>query len=46
MPDRFFDSLSGEYVRNEFIDRIFNECRVKLWYKNKWYDFYIKNISE
>ena len=46
MVDRFFDSEKGEFVKNEFIDMLYNEQKIKLHYNNKWYEFYIKNINE
>lgn len=46
MVDRFFDSEKGEFVKNEFIDMLYNEQKIKLHYKDDWYEFYIKNISE
>lgn len=46
LVDRWFDSETGEYVRNEFIDYVFNEKKVKLHYKDQWYEFYVKNISD
>lgn len=46
MVDKFFDSEKGEFVKNEFIDMLYNEQKIKLHYKNKWYEFYIKNINE
>ena len=46
MPDKWYDSKLGDYVYNEFIDQMYNERKVKFFYKNKWYEFYIKSISE
>ena len=46
MPDKYFDSKIGDYIHNEFVDAIFAEKKVKLFYKEKWYEFYVKNISE
>lgn len=46
MPTKFFDSKSGEYVKNEFIDLLFNEQKIKLQYKGIWYEFFIKKIQE
>lgn len=46
MPDKYFDSLTGDFIHNELIDALFNECKIKLFYKNKWYEFYIKKISD
>lgn len=46
MPTKFFDSKVGDFVKNEFIDDLYNERKLKLKYKDKWYEFYIKKISE
>lgn len=46
MPTKFFDSKVGDFVKNEFIDELYSERKLKLHYKNKWYEFYIKKISE
>lgn len=46
MPDKYFDSEKGEYVRNEFVDNLFNERKLKLHFMDKWYEFYIKSVSE
>lgn len=46
LPDKYFDSLLGEFTENEFVDSLFNERKIKLHYKGKWYEFYIKNVSE
>lgn len=46
MPDSFFDSLRGDFVRNEFIDELFSERKLKLFYDGDWYEFFIKKINE
>ena len=46
MPVKYFDSHLGEYVKNEFIDDLYNEQKLKLNYNGRWYEFYIKSISE
>lgn len=46
MPDKYFDSLTGEYVRNDFIDMMYPEVKLKLFYKNRWYEFFIKKVDE
>lgn len=46
MPVKYFDSRFGEYIKNEFIDDLYNEQKLKLKYDDKWYEFYIKSISE
>ena len=46
LPDKWYDSEKGEYVRNEFIEQLFNEKKVKLYYMDEWYEFYIKNVQD
>ena len=46
MPDRYFDSLKGDYVRNEFIDLITPETKLKLFYKNRWFEFFVKKVDD
>lgn len=46
LPSKFFDSELGKYIHNEFCDYLFNEKKLKLKYRNQWYEFYIKNITE
>lgn len=46
MVEKFFDPKKGEFVKNELTDMLYNEQKVKLHYGGKWYEFYIKNISE
>lgn len=46
MPHSYFDEDSREYVTNPYENLLVNERTVKLHYKNKWYDFVLKNISE
>ena len=46
MPDRFFDSEKGDYVKNEFIDTLFSERKIKLKFRKKWYEFYIKGVAD
>jgi hypothetical protein len=44
MANNFFDSEKGEYVKNVFIDQVYNERKIKLKYDNELYEFYIKTI--
>lgn len=37
---------SGDYETNPFVSILTNEQKIKLYYKNKWYDFIIKSIEE
>ena len=46
MYKRFVDTITGEEVENPFSEYLINEAKVKLYYKDKWYDFYIKNVVE
>ena len=46
MPDCYFDSLIGDYIRNDFIDSLIPERKIKLFYDNQWFEFFIKKISE
>ena len=46
MPDKWYDSEKGDFVRNEFIDQLFNERKLKLYYRGEWYEFYIKSIAD
>jgi hypothetical protein len=43
---RYYDYDVGDYVENPFIKLMVNERKIKLHYKNEWYDFIIKNIEE
>lgn len=42
----FMDSITGEEVYNPYIKYLVNERKVKALWKNKWYDFLIKDIKE
>ena len=42
----YFDNETGEKVENPFIQYLTNERKIKLYWRNNWYDFLIKEISE
>ena len=42
----YIDVETGEKVRNPFIPFLVNERKIKVYWKNKWYDFLIKEIKE
>lgn len=46
MPDKYFDSKTGEFIHNDFVDALFNECKIKFFYKKEWYEFSIKKVSD
>ena len=43
---RFKDEITGENIINPFLPYIINERKVKVFWKNVWYDFVIKKIEE
>ena len=42
----YTNTQTGKKEKNPFISLLVNERKVKLFWKNKWYDFVIKNIQE
>ena len=48
MPTKFFNSEIGDFVKNELIEDLYNERKIKLHHitRDEWYEFYIKEISE
>lgn len=43
---RLFDEDFGDYVENPFVSMLNNESKVKLFFRDKWYDFIVKNRVE
>lgn len=43
---KYIDEIDGERKINPFCNLIHNESRLKLKWKNKWYEFIVKNIVE
>ena len=46
IPDGYYDSKTKEFVHNEFVDNLYNEKKVKLFYDDEWYEFYVKSIND
>lgn len=46
IPDGYYDSKTKEFIHNEFVDNLYNEKKVKLFYDDEWYEFYVKSISD
>lgn len=46
LPDRYFDSLKGDFVRNEFADLVAPEAKLKLFYKDRWFEFFVKKVDD
>ena len=43
---KYYDDLVGDFVVNPFEHFLVNERKIKLFYKNKWHDFVIKEKEE
>jgi len=43
---RYYNERDGKIIDNPFINYLTNERKIKLYYKNEWYDFLIKNVNE
>ncbi|MCD8210479.1 MAG: hypothetical protein LUC37_02915 [Prevotella sp.] len=46
MPSKFYDSKIGAFVHNDLSDLVTNESKIKLHFKDEWFEFYVKKISE
>ena len=46
MYSQYIDPISGEDTHNPFVDLIDNETKIKLHFRNKWYDLIVKDIQE
>ena len=46
MYQNYIDEFTGEQYINPFLDLLINERKVKVLWKEKWYDLIIKDISE
>lgn len=46
MAYKYRDEITGKLVDNPYIKFLINERKIKLWYKNKWFDLLIKEVSE
>ena len=43
---KYYDDVVGDFVVNPFEHFLVNERKIKLFYKNKWHDFVIKEKEE
>lgn len=43
---RYIDTRTGEEVENPYLSFLVNERKIKVFWKNEWYDFLIKSIKE
>ena len=42
----YIDEITGEKYKNPFLKYLVNERKVKVYWKDKWFDLVIKNIEE
>ena len=42
----YIDTITGEKVKNPYVQYLINERKIKVLWKDKWYDFIIKQIKE
>ena len=42
----YVDTVTGECINNPYIKLITNETKIKVFWKDKWYDLLVKNIKE
>ena len=43
---KYIDNITGEKVDNVFAQLLTSERKVKLYYKEKWHDFIVKNVDQ
>jgi hypothetical protein len=46
MNGKYYDKELEEYIENPYIKLLTNERKVKLFYRNEWYDLLIKKVEE
>jgi len=46
MRHTYTDEITGEKIQNPFLSLLINERKVKVLWKDKWYDMLIKNLDE
>lgn len=44
--DSYYDRNTSKYCDNPYVPYLKNESKIKLFYNNNWYDFFITNIQE
>lgn len=42
----YIDTKTGKKIKNPFVQLISNETKIKVFWKDTWYDFIVKNIQE
>jgi hypothetical protein len=43
---QYIDMVSGEQKNNPFVGLVSNETKLKLRYRDKWYDLIVNKVEE
>jgi hypothetical protein len=43
---QYIDDITGLKVENPYVKELINESKIKLKFKNKWYDLIIKDVAK
>lgn len=46
LPGKYIDPSTGKKTKNYLVGLTDNETKIKLYYKDKWYTFYVKKVTE
>ena len=46
MHYRYIDTRTGEEIENPYVKYLVNERKIKVFWKDTWYDFIIKQVKE
>lgn len=46
MHYRYIDTRTGEEIENPYVKYLINERKIKVFWKDTWYDFIIKQVKE
>lgn len=46
MHYRYIDTRTGEEIENPYVKYLVNERKIKVFWKDAWYDFIIKQVKE
>lgn len=44
--DNYIDTRTGELIKNPYVPYLVNERKIKVFWKDEWYDLLIKQIKE
>ena len=46
LPGKYIDPTTGKKIKNYLKELTDNETKIKLYYKDEWYTFYVKKVTE